>query len=584
MTHFGSKTAYPVYITIGNIPKYFRQKASYRAQILLAYLPTTKLNLITNKAARQRTLANLFHSCLRQILLPIETIGVDGMIITGGDGIWRRCHPVFALFVGDYPEQIFAAGCKYGECPKCQVDKKELGSATVPLLTRDLMAALDALAMAEIDLSRYAAMCRDTGIKPIYRPFWENLPYSHIYQSIAPDVLHQLLAGIMKYLVLWCAKAYGATELDAHCQRLPPNHNIRGFKNGISSLTRLTGKEHGQIGRILLGAIADARILNRDHSGHRLLTAVRAMLDFITIAQYPIHTTDSLQQLDGALDAFHQNKAIFIDLEIRKNFNIPKLHACRHYATAIASYGTTDNYSTEHTERLHKDFIKPAYRASNVRDEFFQMTTWMERNEMIIQQDRLIARRCSPENHSPERLQLPVLWRGRHITMAKRPSDHAVTINSIVNDYGATYIRDALARFIVQLNSPNLTLAQVERQSLYIYLPFLMLPVYRRIKFRDDNSTIIDAIHVQPKQKDNRGRIVPARFDMGLIDISGDEATGNIHSTSSACRSMLMSIFLTTFPTRFSSCSNTSRLHAATKNHQATVSPRCSCPSTSRIR
>jgi hypothetical protein len=41
LTMFGSKTAYPVYMTIGNIPKEIRRKPSRRAYVLLAYLPTS---------------------------------------------------------------------------------------------------------------------------------------------------------------------------------------------------------------------------------------------------------------------------------------------------------------------------------------------------------------------------------------------------------------------------------------------------------------------------------------------------------------------------------------------------------------
>jgi len=50
VTLFGSKTAYPVYLTIGNLPKDIRRKPSHRGQILLAYLPTTKLKQVTNHA------------------------------------------------------------------------------------------------------------------------------------------------------------------------------------------------------------------------------------------------------------------------------------------------------------------------------------------------------------------------------------------------------------------------------------------------------------------------------------------------------------------------------------------------------
>ena len=192
-----------------------------------------------NKASRRRTLANLFHTCLHRILLPIETVGVDGMKIVDGNGIWRCGHPIFALFVGDYPEQTLVAGCKYGECPKCQVVKSELGSTTIPLLARDLNATLDVLATAETDPLHYVATCREARIKPIYHPFWENLPYSNIYTSIVPDILHQLHQGILKHLITWLVKSYGAAELDARCQWLPPNRVIRLFKQGITTLSHI---------------------------------------------------------------------------------------------------------------------------------------------------------------------------------------------------------------------------------------------------------------------------------------------------------------------------------------------------------
>ncbi len=46
-------------------------------------------------------------------------------------------------------------------------------------------------------------------------------------------------------------------------------------------------------------------------------------------------------------------------------FNLPKLHSLGHYVRAIKLFGTTDNYSTESTERLHIDYAKDAYQATN---------------------------------------------------------------------------------------------------------------------------------------------------------------------------------------------------------------------------
>ena len=62
--------------------------------------------------------------------------------------------------------------------------------------------------------------------------------------------------------------------------------------------------------------------------------------------------------LKDALEQFHDNKEIFVDLGVRDAFNIPKLHFARHYLNYIKLYGTLDNYNTEYTEQLHIDFAK----------------------------------------------------------------------------------------------------------------------------------------------------------------------------------------------------------------------------------
>ncbi|KAF8259831.1 hypothetical protein EI94DRAFT_1614028 [Lactarius quietus] len=77
LTLFGGKSVYPVYLTIGNIPKDIWHKPSQRAQILLTYIPTTKLETITNKAGRRRAIANLYHYCMQAILELITAVCHD---------------------------------------------------------------------------------------------------------------------------------------------------------------------------------------------------------------------------------------------------------------------------------------------------------------------------------------------------------------------------------------------------------------------------------------------------------------------------------------------------------------------------
>ena len=535
LTLFRGKTAYPVYMTIGNLPKHIRRKPSQQGQVLLAYLPTSKLGHISNKSARRRTLANLFHVCMRYILKPLETAGINGLLMTSGDGIVRHCHPIYATFIGDYPEQLLVTSIKNGQCPTCPVSHDDLGNPDKVAAPRNLDKILDAFNAISQGPTAFTQACREAGVKPTQHPFWVSLPFVNIYWSIAPDILHQLYQGVIKHLIRWLRNACGDAEIDARCRRLPPNHNIRIFVNGITHLTRLTGTEHDQISWFLLALILDIRLPNNMNS-KRLVCAVRGMLDFLYLAKYPVHTSETLDLLERALTSFHENKGIFIDLGIRDQFNIPKLHFASHYRLFIELFGTTDNYNTEYTERLHIDLAKDAYCSTNSKDSYPQMTLWLERCEKILRHDKYIQRQQATMPH-PSPLQhqnhLPCLVYPRQLVMAKHPSVRGVSLDSLKADYGTQFLDAALARFVAQYQNPHYTKAQVEAASLDVHIPFRKLSVYHRIKFishdpysANNKDTVVDSIHAQPARLDKYHKRVPGRFDTGLISYKVDGSRG----------------------------------------------------------
>jgi len=66
-----------------------------------------------------------------------------------------------------------------------------------------------------------------------------------------------------------------------------------------------------------------------------------------------------------------------------------------HYISSIQLFGTTDNYNTEQSECLHIDLTKDAYHATNHKDEYPQMTAWLEHCEKIQQYSAFIEwRQC----------------------------------------------------------------------------------------------------------------------------------------------------------------------------------------------
>jgi hypothetical protein len=150
-----------------------------------------------------------------------------------------------------------------------------------------------------------------------------------------------------------------------------------------------------------------------------LVCATRAILDFLYLAQLPSHNDETLQDLDDALATFHANKSIFVDLGIREDFNLPKLHSLLHYTSSIKLFGTTDNYNTEYSERLHIDLAKDAYAATNHKDELAQMTIWLERKEKIAQFDAIVAWRLLGRPPPPS--EPPPTTHHAHVQMTKEP-------------------------------------------------------------------------------------------------------------------------------------------------------------------
>ena len=517
LTLFRGKTAYPVYLTIGNIPKDIRRKPSRGAQILIGYIPTTSFETLTNKTARRRALANLFHTCMGNVLASIIPSGENGVAMMSADKVWRRCHPILAAFVGDYPELALVTCTYNGRCAKCKVPHDQLGEFRA-FPSHNQSDAIDTYQLADGDAHAFHKACRNAGLKPVFHPFWESLPFANIFVSITPDILHQMLQGVMKHVISWLTSptVFGSVEINRRCRSLPPNHSVVLFPKGITAFSRVTGLEHKNMCRILLGLIIDLPLPSGVVSP-RAVKAVRAILDFLYLAQYPSHTMETLQRLHDSLARFHENKAIFVDLGTREDFNIPKLHSLLHYASSIILFGTTDNYNTEQTERLHIDLTKDAYRSTNHKDEYFQMTSWLERREKMQQHTALIKRRQqSPQLEREAAMPIgPPKSRSSYLKIAQDSGSKAVSFDDLVRKYGARHFQDALAEFITGLNYPGHAAHNRAPDTL---IPFCAVPVFHKLRFvASQEQDTVDSVHMRPEHIDSHGRTVPSRFDTVLV-------------------------------------------------------------------
>ena len=381
LTQFSSnKSAYPIYMTLGNIPRAIRRKPTQQACFLLGYLSVDKIlkDDLTSREVSSRG-QRLFHDSLRIILEPLRQAGTQGVEIVGGDGSVRLVFPVLACYVADYPEQCLVTCSKYGTCPKCQAradELAELRKSTARTQTWTLDIINQAKASTETN-SAFKTKCMEAGVGGgVFLPFWHGFPHCDIHHSITPDVLHQLYQGVFKHMLEWLGSLMSEEELDACIRSLPPCYGLRHFKNGWSTLGQIGGKDRKHMARVLLGCMIGK--VPRD-----VIISYRSLLDFIYLAQYPSHDDITLGYMDDALKEFHQHKEVLFNLGVREHLDIPKIHSLLHYVDSITWFGTTDNYNTEMMERFHIDFCKEGWYASNRRNEMPQMISWLTRREKV---------------------------------------------------------------------------------------------------------------------------------------------------------------------------------------------------------
>lgn len=124
----GNKSAWPVYLTIGNIEKATHHSPSAQATVLIGYIPVTKLECFS-KPKRKTQGQQISHDCMKALLKPLVDARKNGVDMVCADGVVRWVFPILATYVANHPEQCLVAYCKENQCPCCEVGREELGSS-----------------------------------------------------------------------------------------------------------------------------------------------------------------------------------------------------------------------------------------------------------------------------------------------------------------------------------------------------------------------------------------------------------------------------------------------------------------------
>ncbi|EPS93773.1 hypothetical protein FOMPIDRAFT_1055679 [Fomitopsis schrenkii] len=426
------------------------------------------------------------------ILEPLIQAGKEGIEVMSGDGTVWRVHPILAAYVADYPEQCLVTCAKSGTCPKCQVPEVSLGDKK-PGLPRNELWMLDMVHRAyrksgrKIESNVFHQACQELHVSGyVVHPFWRHLPYTNIHSSVTPNVLHQLYQGVVKHVMEWSTDLLDKHELDRHIWCLSPAYGTRHFRNGITALSQVSGMERKHMVRILLACLVRKIPV-------KVVLVFRALLDFIYLAQYTAHDNKTFKYMEEALKTYHKNQDMLVKL------------------------GATDNYNTEAFERLHIDYAKKGWRASNHHDAHPQMVCWLACQEKMIL--------LNPSENADTEDDEPVFPTKTRIKISKHPSAPLQPLPIIEDSHHAPGFTDSLAQYIYQLkNGRPLTSPQLLNAT--NNMPFNYLDIFHSFEFAPDSlnndASETEAIKAKPVKGHQ-----PARFDTAVVLNSEDaEATG----------------------------------------------------------
>jgi hypothetical protein len=390
----GNRIAHPLLISLANLKMNFRMKSSNHAFLLLALLPVPSF-IHKTKRLRGMLADRLVHECLDFVIQPLKTAASIGIMMSDPLG-WRRfCFTPLAAYIVDTPESTLIAGVAGRTSSVTLASYKQLGDdfRHEPRTASTTLAQLHLLEEKADpwDLEAYFKVASMSHLNGVHRPFWVDWAMSDPSIFLTPEPLHHWHKAFWDHDAKWCIYAVGAAELDFRFSVLHQHVGFRHFKEGISSLKQVTGREHREVQRYIVSVIAD--VVPPD-----FLIAIRALMDFRYLAQSMEIDEQMCAKINTALKEFHGHKDSIITAGARRgkkhvidNWYIPKLEFLQSVVPSIHANGIALQWSADGTERAHIEVIKNPSDFSNNQKYESQICRHLDRVEKCQRFDLFTA-------------------------------------------------------------------------------------------------------------------------------------------------------------------------------------------------
>ena len=444
-------------MSLGNIDSKIRNRPSMNAWIPIALLPIPhkRLEKLPDYSLEQQELdaLQILHKVVSHVLSPLsDPTNLQGVPMVCCDEKVRKCVPKLAAWLADYIENCTLHGIATNRCPICTSPPDALGELPKkPFAPRqhDKYAA----DYKRSDVSRL----HQAGVKNINNALWHYTNFKP-QEIVKPDILHTLYRGMLVHLMKWIMKFLTligrANTFDHLWSHLPPYPGFTRPNKPYRSVSKWQGKEMRNLLRVILGVFtaalsrtSDLQPLSPQHNAlaQQAILCVRYLSDFIILAQYRVHTENSIQSMVGYLKDFDKHKEVFLRVCANKSlkssvreatrdprsqhrsatatsdaptsskrqkltnefqleteelesdllrkcayFNFPKMHLISHFPDTISKYGSLSQYSTGICEASHRS-LKFAYYDSNHINVLPEILDSYTRKHSFVMRDLNIA-------------------------------------------------------------------------------------------------------------------------------------------------------------------------------------------------
>ncbi|KAJ3711702.1 hypothetical protein C8R42DRAFT_688331 [Lentinula raphanica] len=318
------------------------------------------------------------------------------------DGHYRRIVYDLAAFIADYPEQVYLSGNVQGWCGRCTALASALDGPPADRRTR----ALDQILREEFG-GEGRRLWDNFGIDEHVIPFTEEFPRADIHEMLSPDLLHQIIKGCFKdMLVDWVADylhlEHGETrgdeildDIDRRLAVTPAFPGLRHFYQG-RRYKQWTGDDSKALMKIFLPAVAD-------YLPEEMVKCIASFLDFCYLVRRSDIDETSLKAIETSLAAFIHYRDVFIETGVRNHFSVPRMHAMLHYPFLVIDFASPNGLCSSITESRHITAVKRPWRRSNRYNALSQILRTNQRlDKLLILRSSLVERNLLDSSHQPE--------------------------------------------------------------------------------------------------------------------------------------------------------------------------------------